>query len=243
MFLQIACCGSIGMIGRMTRERPVRSVVFDLDGTLVDSISDITAALDEALASRGHFGVTRDVVVNFVGDGARRLVERAVAHVGAPPEEADPVEVLYLDLYRRNHLERTCLYPGVAETLEQFSARGVQMAVVSNKPAEFTVSLLEHLGVASHFRVVLGADSLPERKPSPMPVLTAVAACDVKPEEAAMVGDGEPDMRAGRAAGVYTVGVLYGFRDAATLTAAGADALVERASDLFGVLIGGGAGR
>jgi phosphoglycolate phosphatase len=143
---------------------------------------------------------------------------------------------VYLEEYRRTHLDRTCLYPGVAETLDALASRSVSAAVVTNKPHEFSQSLLDHLGVGHHFRAVIGGDTLPQRKPRPEPLLAALAACGADAAHGAMVGDGEPDLLAGRAAGVFTVGVTYGFRDAATLAETGADAFIDAMPELLQIL-------
>ena len=214
----------------------IRCVLFDLDGTLVDSRADIAAALDSALERHGFATVGLERAATFVGDGARMLVERALTAGGAPLSETDEVLASYLAEYRRCHLEQTRLYPGVRETLEELVARGARCGVVTNKPHEFSVSLLEHLGVAARLCSVVGGDTLPFLKPRPEPLLAALAACDATPEASAMVGDGEPDMRAGRAAGLFTVGVTYGFRDRETLEAAGADAVVDALVDLVPTL-------
>lgn len=214
----------------------IRCVLFDLDGTLVDSRADIAVALDAALVRHGFAGVGEERAATFVGDGARMLVERGLAASAAPLGAADEVLASYLEEYRRCHLERTGLYPGVEETLVELTARGARCAVVTNKPHEFSVSLLEHLGVARYMTAIVGGDSLPYLKPRPEPLLAALEACGASPGESAMVGDGEPDMRAGRTAGVFTVGVTYGFRDRATLEAAGASAIIDAMSQLSATL-------
>ncbi len=213
-----------------------RCVLFDLDGTLVDSRDDIASSLDATLVRHGYGAVGAERVAGFVGDGARVLVERALHDAGGDLGETDAMLETYLDEYRHRHLDRTTLYPGVAETLDRLRDVGVRCGVVTNKPFEFTASLLEHLAVASHFDVVIGGDSTAERKPSPAPVRAAVEACGAVVESSAIVGDGDADMKAGVAAGVYTIGVTYGFRSSAELRAFGAAALIDTMLELPAVL-------
>lgn len=211
-------------------------MLFDLDGTLVDSRDDIAAALDDALVAHGRDAIGVDRAAAFVGDGARTLVERALLATGGPHDAADDVLATYLDAYRARHLERTTLYPGVAETLALLASRDVRCAVVTNKPHEFSVSLLDHLGVADRFVAVIGGDSTPERKPSPVPLAAAMRACGAEPGETAMVGDGDADMYAGTAAGTFTVGVTYGFRSAEELRGWGAKALAGSMAEVPALL-------
>jgi phosphoglycolate phosphatase len=198
----------------------------------VDSRADIAASLGAALARHGYEQIGEERVSAFVGDGARMLVARALTAVGASPDDTDAVLATYLDEYRERHLENTRLYPGVVETLEVLRIRLVRLAVVTNKPHEFSVSLLEHLGVGGYLAAVIGGDSTPARKPSAGPLLAAMAACGAGAVETAMVGDGEADMRAGAAAGALTIGVTYGFRTADELAAAGAQSLIHAMREL-----------
>jgi phosphoglycolate phosphatase len=214
----------------------IRCVLFDLDGTLVDSSDDIASSLDAALARHSLPALGVDRVMKFVGDGARTLVERALRATGAPLDDTDAVLESYLREYRARHLDRTRLYPGVADTLALLADREIACGVVTNKPYEFSVSLLSHLGVSSRFAVVIGGDSTPERKPSAGPLLAAAAACGAVVADMAMVGDGDADMRAGTAAGTYTVGVTYGFRSAEDLRASGAERLIDSIVELPDVL-------
>jgi phosphoglycolate phosphatase len=226
-------CDDRRMPVKIPPPQPIDCLLFDLDGTLVDACPDIASALDAALASHGLDTLGREPVPAMIGDGARTLVVRALARVGAEDADVDEVLATYLEAYRARHLDATALYPGVRETLEALAARGVACAVVTNKPHEFSVSLLEHLGAAQLVRAVVGGDSSPELKPSPVPLRLALDACGATPERSAMVGDGEPDMRGATEAGIYPIAVGYGYRSLETLEAAGALASIASFRDLL----------
>ena len=210
----------------------VRCVLFDLDGTLVDSRRDIAAALDDALGEHGIAPVGVERLAPLVGDGVSMLIRRALTLTEMPLDLESAVLPSYMEAYERRHLETTTAYAGVPEAIEALAEREVAMAVVTNKPHGFPVSILEHLGLMRHMRVVIGGDSMVQRKPEPEPVLAAIVACDAVPETSVIVGDGDTDMQAGIAAGLYTIGVTYGFRSAAQLVDAGADVLIDRMEEL-----------
>ncbi len=214
----------------------VRCVLFDLDGTLVDSRRDIAAALDDALGEHGIAPIGVDRLAPLVGDGVSMLIRRALTLTEMPLDLEPAVLPTYLEAYERRHLETTTAYAGVPEAIEALAGREVSMAVATNKPHGFSVSILEHLGLMRYLRVVIGGDSMEHRKPAPEPLLAAVSACDALPEVSVIVGDGDTDMQAGIAAGLYTIGVTYGFRSAAHLAAAGADLLIDRMDELERVL-------
>jgi phosphoglycolate phosphatase len=216
--------------------RPVECVVIDLDGTLIDSIADLADAVDAALDRHALPPIGLDRVRRHVGSGARNLIASALLEAGAPNAPVDAVLATFFEIYRGNHLCKTVLYPGAAQALRRLHAAGVRLAVVSNKPHEFTASLLGHLGVAPLLDAVLGGDSLPQRKPHPRPLLAALEECSATVSGSAVVGDGEHDMAAAQAAGIYAVGCAYGLRDATTLIAAGADAIIDSMSELVPLL-------
>lgn len=211
----------------------VRALLFDLDGTLVDSRRDLATALDRMLQELGLPPLGVEAVTRFVGDGARRLVERglAVAQPDAVPEESFVTEALtrFKAHYAQCLLATTRPYPNVVAVLEDFAA--LPKAVVTNKPTAFSEAILQGLGLRAHFVAVIGGDALPERKPHPAPVLAGLAACGVAdPADAVMIGDSPNDIRAGRAAGTRTCGVTYGFRAAHEL--AEADVVIDDLSRL-----------
>lgn len=208
-------------------------LLFDLDGTLVDSRADLANSVNLTLAELGRESLSSCRVLNFVGEGARLLVERSLlATAEAPPStgEVDHALEIFRRYYREHLLDQTRAYPEVEETLA--SLPHVPKAVVTNKPYDFTVALLEGLGMLSQFEVIFGGDSLPERKPSPMMLLEAARRVGVSPANCLMVGDTKFDVMAGQAAGMKTCGYIPGFRGRTELAAAGADFLIERFSEL-----------
>lgn len=211
----------------------VGCLLFDFDGTLIDSRSDLTSSITLMLAEMGHAPLPDERVVSFIGEGVWRLVERALrASQEREPESAD-IDCA-LDIFRRHYsghlLDQTRVYPEVHETLAHF--RHLPKAVVTNKPYDFTLAILEGLGLRSHFAVVIGGDSLAERKPAPQPLLEAARRCGCAPAECVMVGDSRVDVLAGRTAGMVTCGFVAGFSGRAELVAARADALIERFGEL-----------
>lgn len=208
-------------------------LLFDLDGTLVDSRADLANAVNLMLAELGRGGLSDCRVLSFVGEGARLLVERslrATQEIAPREQDIDQALAIFLRHYREHLLDQTCVYPDVEETLAALSC--LPKAVVTNKPYEFTVALLDGLGLLSHFSVVFGGDSLPERKPSPLMLLEAARACGAEPSACLMVGDTKIDVQAGKAAGIKTCGFIPGFRGRTELAEAGADFLIERFSEL-----------
>ena len=208
----------------------VELVVFDLDGTLVDSAGDLAAAVNATLQ---HFSPsTRPVPIEkvraFVGDGAAMLVARtlAAAQVDVSKEAALPI---FLECYQARLLDTTALYPGVRESLDALGDR--TLAVLTNKPGAMSRRILEGLGVAGRFARICGAGDVPAKKPDPAGLHMLVRDAGIPPAAAVLVGDSAIDVRTGRAAGVRTVGVTYGF-DPASLEVSPPDLLINDLREL-----------
>jgi phosphoglycolate phosphatase len=187
--------------------RPCRLFLFDLDGTLIDSRADIVYSLNLALAGLGVPPLPEAHIVHYVGSGVRKLIERSLHELtGREPDSALTQKgvTLFREEYGKHLLDQTCLRPGVEEALERLS--WAKFAVVSNKPEHFSRRILEGLGLAGRFCIILGGDSTPHQKPDPEPLLKAMDACVAPPSETAMVGDSAVDIEAGKAAGVITCG-------------------------------------
>lgn len=201
-------------------------LIFDLDGTLVDSGKDITEALNFAFQPHGFPQLTVEQTVSLVGEGLTRLVEKLLG------KEHEAIKPGVLDRFIRHysaHLaDYTVPYPGVRETLELLS--GYKKAVVSNKREDLSLRLLERLDLARYFDAILGSDSVGEKKPSPKPLLRVLEMLSSGHEEAVVVGDSTYDIDAGKAAGIRTIAVSYGFRDKSLL--GGADCMIDSFADL-----------
>jgi phosphoglycolate phosphatase len=213
-----------------------RCLFIDLDGTLVDSRADLADSINFMLADLGLEPLHNDRVVSFVGEGVPRLVQRALEASLERDINRGEVETgikLFGEHYRRHLLDETVVYPGVIETLE--SLRSLPKAVITNKSVEFTNAILSGLNLSRYFDVVLGGDSLPERKPSAVPLLEAARRFGVTPEECLMIGDSRVDIAAGKAAGIATCGFTGGFRGRMELQEAGADYLVDAWPDLISI--------
>ena len=187
--------------------RPVRLLIFDLDGTLVNTLEDITASVNYTLQKLGCPVVPIDAVRQYVGDGIEMLMSRALA--GKSNFLTDAVGI-YKVHHSRNLVVRSAPYPGVRDMLDHF--RAVPKAIVSNKSAEFVLPLLEQLDIAGSFDPIIGADAGLPMKPAPDAINHIVSRFNVPKESTVMIGDGLADVRAGKAAGVITCAVTYGFR-------------------------------
>jgi len=206
---------------------PVNLLIFDLDGTLVNTLEDITASLNYTLSKFGRQPLPMDRVRRYVGDGLTALLQRAL---GERREFLDQAQAVYTVHYSRNLSRRSRLYPGVRETLEHF--KGLPMAVISNKSSEFIGPLLGHFGILPYFKEIVGADSGLLLKPAPDALLRVMAAFNAPGDRTVMVGDGTTDIRAGKAAGCITCAAAYGFRSEGELREAGPDHLIQAFSEL-----------
>ncbi len=206
--------------------RPI--LVFDLDGTLIDSAGDLAAALAVLLEEAGRASVPEAEVRRMVGRGARVLLDLAWRHTGAAasPEEIERLYPRFLEVYRGCATERTCCWPGVVETLRALEAEGHVLAVCTNKPLDLAEPILDALGLAPFFGAVLGGDSLPWRKPDPRHLLGVLEALG-QAGPAVLIGDSAADVGAARAAGWPVIVVSYGFAGEPP-EGLGADVLIDR---------------
>ncbi|MES1164771.1 MAG: HAD-IA family hydrolase, partial [Verrucomicrobiota bacterium] len=198
--------------------KPCDLVIFDLDGTLVDSAPDIAWALNATLQEEGIAPLPLDVVTGLVGDGAAKLIQRATA--GTTPGR-DPAALLarFLDHYARHLSVETRLYPGVADLLQSLSRARVAVALLTNKPRGLAQALLDALSIAHHFAAVVGdGDEFP-RKPDPAGARAIIARVGVTAARTVMVGDGLPDVRLSHAVPCAGVAALWGYVSAARLRA------------------------
>lgn len=187
------------------------AVLFDLDGTLVDSVPDLAAAANRLLAELGHAPLVEAEIAAMVGDGVAKLVERTLAARRAEAVALGPAVARFTELYQADATTRTRPYPGVPSVLAELAGAGAALAVCTNKPEQATRAVLDGLGLARFFAVVLGGDSLAARKPDPAPLLAALDRLGAAPAAAAMVGDHRNDVLAAERAGVAAVFARYGY--------------------------------
>lgn len=211
---------------RIPPARPPLALLFDLDGTLVDSRADIAASLNAAREAFGRAPLPLPEVVAMVGDGARSLVARGF---GVGPD--DPLVPRALDAFRAHYEAHPCDATSMLPGVEAALALDVPAALVTNKPRRVTLLLLEALGILPRFRAIVAGDDAP-LKPAPDGVFSACMVLGVAAEDAWMIGDGPQDVGAGRAAGAYTVGVRGVIADGERLEAARPDAILDDLTEL-----------
>ncbi len=210
-------------------------VVFDLDGTLIDSRADLAQAVNHVLRAVGLAPLSLDVVTGYIGEGARMLVKRAL---GAGHEHLLENSLQrFMQYYGQHLLDHTQLYPGITDSLRGLAARGVLLSVLSNKPEAMSQAILEGLGVLSRFVAVLGGDSLPTRKPDPAGLEHLRELTGTPPQRMLVVGDSLIDLRTARAASLDFCGVAWGF-GLARLREAGAEPIVTSPAQIVTVVSG-----
>jgi phosphoglycolate phosphatase len=191
-----------------SRFSEVRALIFDLDGTLIDSKLDLALAVNAALAEMGRGPLPHEQIFGYVGQGAPSLIARALGD-GATEEECRRCLEFFIRYYSVHKLDNTVPYPGVRETLDALS--GMPMAVLTNKPVGASRGILQGLGLADHFRIIYGGNSFERKKPDPMGVETILQEFGAAPAQVMVVGDSEIDVQTARNAGAWICGVTYGF--------------------------------
>ncbi len=211
------------------RSSQIRGVIFDLDGTLVDSRRDIAGAANHALERLGFARLSHDELASYVGDGAPSLMARAAR---LPPRDAQTVTLVeaFLDYYAEHAIDHTRPMPGAVEALEALA--GYRLGVCTNKPRRTTLAVLRGLELEPRFRGVVAGDDLAERKPHPAMVREAARLLGLQASEVVMVGDGPQDVLSGKAAGAYTIGVRGGILAFERLARAEPDLVIESLSQL-----------
>lgn len=190
-----------------SRFSSVRVLIFDLDGTLIDSKLDLANSINAMLQHMGRAQLSNEKIYSLVGNGAPVLVRRALGE-GATDPEADQGLSFFLSYYRTHMLDNTVTYPGVREALKLLENH--PMAVLTNKPVRFSQAIIDGLGLGRYFRFVYGGNSFEKKKPNPMGVEILLCELTATPGEAMMVGDSEVDVQTARNAGIWACGVSYG---------------------------------
>lgn len=216
-----------------------KMMLIDVDGTLVDSVPDLAYCVDEMMQAIGRTGYGEARVRDWVGNGVERLVRRAlIGRLDGEPtdEDFERAYPIFLALYAENTSKRSLLYPGIEEGLEWLKSRGYTLGCVTNKAAQFTEPLLRDLGVWGYFGLVVAGDTLPRKKPDPLPLLHAAEYFGVSPADSLMVGDSVSDVKAARAAGFSIVCMSYGYNHGQDIREAHPDAVIDSLVELRGLL-------
>ena len=212
---------------------PTSTVLFDLDGTLLDTAPDLAAALNATLQLNGRDALPFEHIRPVVSHGGRALIERGF---GIDPQHPDfePLRKQLLDLYQANLAVHTTLFPGMAQVLDELEQRDIRWGVVTNKPGWLTDPLMDALELTPRAACVVSGDTLPERKPHPAPLLHACELAGCQPQQAIYVGDAERDIEAGRNAGMRTLAALFGYlMEHDRPENWGADALIQQPADIL----------
>ncbi len=214
-------------------------ILIDVDGTLVDSVPDLAFCVDEMMKRLGRPEHGESKVRDWVGNGVERLVRRAlIGQLDGEPEEADFQRAypIFLELYAVNTSQRSLLYPGIREGLDYLKQQGYRLGCVTNKASQFTLPLLRDLGIHDEFEIIVAGDSLPKKKPDPLPLLHAAEQLGVKPEQAMMIGDSQSDVKAARAAGFQIVCMSYGYNHGEDIRSYHPDAVIDSLTEIRSIL-------
>lgn len=212
------------------------SVLFDLDGTLLNTIPDLTDGVNGMRLEMGLPPLRQDIISTYVGKGSEVLVRRALQDRLQPDEPLDPQRLsqgmeLFYQYYHTVNGDKTVIYEGVLEGLKAFREQGAKMAVVTNKPHEFTEPLLVRTGLAGFFEHAVSGDTCERKKPDPMPLQHACRLLNARPESTLMIGDSQNDVQAARAAEIAVVAVPYGYNEGHGVQNLDADAIVSTISE------------
>lgn len=206
----------------------VRAVIFDLDGTLIDSQLDLVLSVNAMLEHMGREPHVHEKICSFIGNGAPTLVRRALGDDSADADVENGL-AYFLEYYRAHMLDNTDVYPGVREALVQLQQ--YSMAVLTNKPVHFSRAIIEGLNLSRYFRIVYGGNSFETKKPDPQGAQILLKELQAAPHEAMMVGDSDVDIKTARNSGMYACGVTYGF-GTESLRAHPPDIMLDTLSDL-----------
>jgi len=215
-----------------------KAILFDLDGTLIDSGPDLALAINHMLTSIGRDEFSSDVIHSWVGNGASILVQRALSGQAEINENLDS-ELLekslatFLDFYANNLCVGTVTYPHVRSTLKILKAKGYRLAIITNKPFEFVQPILDGLELNGLFESILGGDSLDKRKPDPLPLHYTCDKLGVSVDECVMVGDSKNDIIAANSANMQSVGLTYGYNYGEDINEHGPDISIDDFADMI----------
>ena len=211
-------------------------LIFDLDGTLIDSKLDLAHAVNAARAHMGMSPLEHERVSSYVGNGAPVLIRRALGDQATEIEVQEALE-FFLEYYREHYLDYTVLYTGVRESLDRLREAGRRMAVLTNKPVRISRAIVDGLGIGEHFFRVYGGNSFDFKKPNPIGVAALIREAGVTDQGALMIGDSTIDIQTARNAGIRSCGVTYGFQPE-SLADPAPDRLVDRMEELADWLLG-----
>ncbi len=220
---------------RLQENCQIKLIAFDLDGTLLDSVPDLTKAIQLTLAELNLPNQQLDSVRGWVGNGARVLVKRALSgnmKAEVPSDLFERAYPIFLKHYAEHLNENSVLYNGVEQTLQALKDADILLACITNKPEQFTLPLLKELGLLELFDRVVCGDTFQHRKPHPMPLLETAKFFNVSPAQAIMVGDSVNDIAAAQAAGFYSICVDYGYHGEDDVSELGADVVISHFSEI-----------
>lgn len=214
----------------MSKLNNIKAAIIDLDGTMLDTAADFHVAVNRMRADLGLTPLAQETIVNFVGKGTENLIRRVLAVDYAEDEAARHFQQA-LDAYTEHYLaingDYSALYPGVVEGLQAMKDKGLRLACVTNKPIAFTLPLLDKKGLRGFFEVVYGGDSLPRKKPDPMPLLQVCSDFGLQPAQVVAIGDSSNDAQAARAAGCRVLNVPYGYNHGESIHDVDSDGIVQ----------------
>ncbi|MAZ45296.1 MAG: phosphoglycolate phosphatase [Gammaproteobacteria bacterium] len=213
--------------------RSYRAYLFDLDGTIVHTAPDIESALNHSLSVYNLATVDETVTRDWVGQGAKILIERALDHQELPDMDSSPLLEVFLNYYEQHIADKSTPYPGVIETLIELKTRGAKLAVITNKMARFAHPLLEKLDLKQYFSEIVSGDTLSTAKPDPGPALYTCDKLQVETKEALFVGDSITDVKCARAACCPIVCVNYGYNQGIKPSKLGADQVIRSIRELI----------